>query len=228
MTTTASSVNPYSNISGVSTLETASATTKKSLGQAEFLKLMTTQMTHQDPTKPMENGEFLSQMAQFGTVSGIQDLQKSFSDFSTSISSDQAMQAASLVGRYVSAPSDNGYLNAKTGYISGTFDLPSSSSNVSVKILDTKTKHVIQNIDMGQKSAGSVAFVWDGKDANGNTMPPGAYQIQPVATLDGKSTSLQANVDSLVGSVSMGGTNGIQLNLDGLNPVSFSKVKQIL
>ncbi|TAL42573.1 MAG: flagellar hook assembly protein FlgD, partial [Methylovulum sp.] len=96
-----SSINPYSGL-GVSTLDTTKATKTTSLSQDEFLKLMTTQMTHQDPTKPMQNGEFLSQMAQFGTVSGIQDLQQSFKDFSASISSDQALQASSLVGRTVS------------------------------------------------------------------------------------------------------------------------------
>ena len=51
---------------------------KEELGQDQFLKLMTTQLQNQDPFKPMENGEFLSQMAQFGTVSGIQGLQDSF------------------------------------------------------------------------------------------------------------------------------------------------------
>ena len=85
---------------------------KTSLGQEDFLKLMTTQMTHQDPNNPMQNGEFLSQMAQFGTVSGIQDLQKSFADFANSINSDQALQASSLVGRYVSVPTSTGILPA--------------------------------------------------------------------------------------------------------------------
>ena len=42
---------------------------RNALDQEQFLKLMTTQMTHQDPTKPMQNGEFITQMAQFGTVS---------------------------------------------------------------------------------------------------------------------------------------------------------------
>jgi flagellar basal-body rod modification protein FlgD len=86
----------------------AIAKKKTSLGQDEFLKLMTTQMTHQDPNNPMQNGEFLSQMAQFGTVSGIQDLQKSFATFAGSINSDQALQAASLVGRNVTVTSDQG------------------------------------------------------------------------------------------------------------------------
>jgi flagellar basal-body rod modification protein FlgD len=88
------SVETYKGL-GVSTSDTV-APKKKSLGQDQFLKLMTTQMTHQDPTKPMQNGEFLSQMAQFGTVSGIQDLQQSFKDFAASIGSDQALQAAKL------------------------------------------------------------------------------------------------------------------------------------
>ncbi len=44
------------------------------LGQAEFLKLMTTQLQHQDPMKPMDNGEFLGQMAQFSTVAGITEM----------------------------------------------------------------------------------------------------------------------------------------------------------
>ena len=65
--------------------------------------------------KPMENGEFLSQMAQFGTVSGIQDLQESFKDFASSISSDQALQAASLVGRDVVAINDEGFIGGRWG-----------------------------------------------------------------------------------------------------------------
>ena len=45
-----------------------------SLGQEEFLELMTAQLRFQDPLKPMENGDFLGQMAQFGTVNGINEL----------------------------------------------------------------------------------------------------------------------------------------------------------
>ena len=118
---------------------------------------MTTQMTHQDPTKPMQNGEFLSQMAQFGTVSGIQDLQQSFKDFAASISSDQALQAASLVGRTVSAPSEQGLL-AAGGEIKGTVELPASSPNVNLKILDPVTGDVISNQEPGRTVGRACAF----------------------------------------------------------------------
>ncbi|MGZ4955340.1 MAG: flagellar hook capping FlgD N-terminal domain-containing protein, partial [Methylobacter sp.] len=65
----------YNSLTVTPKKDSAAATKKTSLGQDEFLKLMTTQMTHQDPSQPMQNGEFITQMAQFGTVSGIQDLQ---------------------------------------------------------------------------------------------------------------------------------------------------------
>ena len=48
--------------------------TPKSLGQEDFLKLMTTQLQNQDPFAPMENGEFIAQMAQFSTVTGITEM----------------------------------------------------------------------------------------------------------------------------------------------------------
>jgi flagellar basal-body rod modification protein FlgD len=185
-------------------------------------------MTHQDPTKPMDNGEFLSQMAQFSSVSGIQDLQKSFGDFATSMGSNQALQASNLVGQYVSTPSDVGKYNTSAGYLSGSFDLPSASSNVDVQIIDPNTNHVVKTIDLGKQAAGSVSFIWDGKDAAGNPAPDGMYKIQPAALLNGVNTTLKANVDAKVDSVSMSATNGVQLNLDGLGTVSLSKIKEIL
>jgi flagellar basal-body rod modification protein FlgD len=220
------SIDVY-NALGVSTSDSV-APKKTSLGQDEFLKLMTTQMTHQDPTKPMQNGEFLTQMAQFGTVSGIQDLQQSFKDFAASISSDQALQAASLVGRTVSAPSEQGLL-AAGGEIKGTVDLPASSSNVNLKILDPVTGDVIGTKSMGVQSAGSVPFVWDGMNDKGNLAHPGVYKVQVEASIDGINTVFQPDIQSRVESVSMdSGKNGIQVNLAGLGAVNFNQIKQIL
>jgi flagellar basal-body rod modification protein FlgD len=220
------SVEAYKGL-GLSTSD-AVAPKKKGLGQEEFLKLMTTQMTHQDPTKPMQNGEFLSQMAQFGTVSGIQDLQQSFKDFAASISSDQALQAASLVGRTVSTPSEQGLL-AAGGEIKGTVELPASSANVNLKILDPVTGDVIGVKSLGEHSAGPLPFVWDGTNDKGNLANPGVYKVQVEASIDGINTVLQPEIQARVESVSMGsGKNGLQVNLAGLGAVGFSQIKQIL
>jgi flagellar basal-body rod modification protein FlgD len=201
---------------------------KKSLGQEQFLELLTTQLTHQDPLKPMENGDFLGQMAQFSTVSGIQDLQKSFADFASSLSSDQALKATSLIGHHVNAPSDSGLLETG-GVIKGDFDLPDSSPNVNVKIIDPKTGEVVKNIKLGNQASGKIPFEWDGLDEDGNLSVPGVYKIQVEAKIDGKNTVLESRVNSIVESVSLGnGKKGIQLKLKGLGTIDFKQVKQIL
>lgn len=226
---TTSSIDTYKSL-GLATTDTSSSATvkKKTLGQDEFLKLLTTQLTHQDPTKPMDNTAFLGQMAQFSTVSGIQDLQASFKDFANSISSDQALQAAGLVGRYVSAPSKEAVL-AAGGSVSGDFELPSSSPVVKVKIIDSSTGDIVRELDLGEQSTGKVAFTWDGKDSKGNLADPGVYKIEASASIDGANTVLATNIDSKVSSVTMGNAStGLQVDLVGLAPVKFSQIKQIL
>ena len=59
---------------GVRSPENTPTKRKNSLGQEDFLKLMTTQLQNQDPFAPMENGEFIAQMAQFSTVTGITEM----------------------------------------------------------------------------------------------------------------------------------------------------------
>lgn len=228
---TTSAIDTFKSLGLATTNSTtdAAASQKQTLGQEQFLKLLTTQLTHQDPMKPMENGEFLGQMAQFSTVSGIQELQASFKDFAESISSDQALQAAGLVGRYVSAPSQEALLSAVNGSVSGDFELPSSSSSVSVKIIDPQTGVTVRDLDLGSQSAGKTAFEWDGMDDDGQFANPGVYKIQAEAMIDGKNTALSTNVRSEVESVTMGsGSTGLQVNLVGLGPVKFNQIKQIL
>ena len=59
---------------GVNKEDDTKAKQKDSLGQSDFLKLMTTQLQNQDPFAPMENAQFIEQMAQFSTVTGITEM----------------------------------------------------------------------------------------------------------------------------------------------------------
>lgn len=213
---------------GLASTDASNSKKSQNLGQEQFLKLLTTQLTHQDPMKPMENGDFLGQMAQFSTVSGIQDLQASFKDFASTLSSDQALQAAGLVGRYVSAPSQEALLSAG-GSVSGDFVLPASSPQVTLRIINPQTGVVVRDVNLGSQSTGSTAFVWDGLDNSGQFANPGIYKIQAEAQIDGTNTALATNIKSQVQSVTMGsGSSGLQVNLTGLGSVKFNQIKQIL
>jgi flagellar basal-body rod modification protein FlgD len=202
-------------------------TTKSSgaIGQDQFLQLMVTQLKNQDPTKPLDSGAFLGQLAQFGTVSGIQQMQTSLSDLSTSLRSNQALMASGLVGRTVLAPGNVGALTAGVG-LGGMLDLPSSASDVAVSITDSSGQ-LVQRLSLGSQVAGQVPFFWDGTMTNGAAAAPGQYKISAQALSGSDKYAVNTNVLSHVDSVSLGDPKGMMLNLSGLGPVLVSDVKQI-
>ena len=80
--TSEQSLNNILNKLGVKTQDQAAKEGKKtSLGQEDFLKLMTTQLQNQDPFAPMDNGDFIAQMAQFSTVTGITEINNNLTTF---------------------------------------------------------------------------------------------------------------------------------------------------
>lgn len=80
---------------------------KQQLGQDEFLKLLTTQLKAQDPLKPVEDTQFIAQMAQFSSLNQMQTLNKNFESFNKSINESTTMQtlaqASALIGKVVTA-----------------------------------------------------------------------------------------------------------------------------
>ncbi|MCL5096277.1 MAG: flagellar hook capping protein [Candidatus Omnitrophica bacterium] len=87
--------------------------TVKSLGQQDFLELLVTQLTSQDPLDPMKDTEFISQMAQFSSLEQTQAMQ---ADLAQLCQAEQWSQANDLIGRNVELQADSG--TAVTGVVS--------------------------------------------------------------------------------------------------------------
>jgi len=218
--------NFLNGVEGLTPTAQANTQEKKQLGQEDFLMLLTTQLAHQDPLKPLDNGEFIAQMAQFSSLDSLQQLQRSFDGLAASLTSNKALQASALVGRSVLVPSEIGYL-PEGGEIEGAIDLPESAENVIVTI-SNKSGEIVRRMSLGQMDAGVGTFTWDGKNENGELMPKGKYDISATGNVFGKNESLNTGIYAHVDSVNLAqGTAQIVLNLEGLGGVPLSEVKEI-
>lgn len=205
----------------------ASGSESNALGQEDYLQLMVAQLRNQDPFEPLQNGEFMGQLAEFGTVSGVQDMQSSISQLAESLHSNQALQAATLVGQTVLAASDVMALEEQ-GETSGAINLPAASTGVSVTIHDS-AGNLIRKLELGELPAGSGEFTWDGMTETGERAAPGDYQLQAAATLNGEPVAVSTLVAAEVSGVTLQGAGGdLNLNLDDGRTVSFANVVQIL
>ena len=222
-------IGDYENITGIRTAVDSSKDVEKErteLGQDEFLDLMTTQLANQDPFEPMENGEFMGQIAQFGAVTGINDLLTSFNDLSANLQSSQALQASSLIGREVLVTHDQGYLPEGQN-LQGAVELESSASNVAVNIYDASGE-VLGRVDLGEQQAGLVQFSWDGTTFGGQRAPTGRYQIEVEATIGDTTEAITPQVVGQVQSLTLGGIGQqMQVELKNLGTVGFEQVNQI-
>ena len=95
-------------LSGMTTREAPQSTDANSeLGQDAFLKLLVAQLKYQDPLNPADGAEFLAQTAQFTMVEKLADLE---AQGQSTVTSQQQMQAAQLVGRQVTYVDSTGNL----------------------------------------------------------------------------------------------------------------------
>jgi flagellar basal-body rod modification protein FlgD len=199
---------------------------RSELGQAEFLDLMVTQLKNQDPFSPMESGEFLGQLAQFGTVTGIDNLESELQKLSASLSSNQALQAATLLDREVLVSSDLGSLVAGQE-LKGVVDLPYNADQLKVDFYDT-TGRLIKQLNLANQPAGQVSFAWDGLLDDGSSAPAGMYELRAEASSGGVNQAVEALVASRVESVTLGRSGEtLMVDVSGLGRIDFSEIREI-
>lgn len=211
-----------------STATTTAGTNKKSeLGQDDFMTLMVAQLKHQDPTNPQDNSEFLAQIAQFSTVSGVQELVDGFGNLSSVLYANQAVEAAGLVGRQVVTDSNLGLLKADET-LDATIELPANASGVTLYVQDMNGS-LVHSQALGPALAGDLKIQWDGTDAEGNALPVGQYRISAEAVIAGKNYATPVYTHNEVESVTVDRAGaGVLLNLDGGAHVSMSSVRSFL
>ena len=120
---------------------------------------MTTQLQNRDPFAPMDNGDFIAQMAQFSTVTGIQEMNSSIGKLVEEFDQARIATASNLLGHSVLVPGNIGRPN-ESGELHGVLDLPKSTITTSITYRDADTNSELYVQDLGPQSSGLVGFKW--------------------------------------------------------------------
>jgi flagellar basal-body rod modification protein FlgD len=187
------------------------------LNENDFLQLLTAQLEHQDPLDPTTADEFASELAEFSTATGVQNLEQDFS----------GQQAIGLVGQNV-AVSGNTLVLPQSGGTTGAFSLPSAASNVVVTIANA-SGNTVASLNLGAMAAGTQSFSWSGAGSGGATQPAGNYKFAVTATAaNGAPVTVTPYAVVPVTGVGLSGQNGPTLDLGGgMAPVPLSSVQQV-
>jgi flagellar basal-body rod modification protein FlgD len=139
-----------------STSDKKEAVNKSTLGQEDFLKLMTTQLQNQDPFAPMENGDFIAQMAQFSTVTGITEMANEMKAINEKIDGFRIATASQYLGHSVLVPGNVVRPNG-SDEINGVIDVPNATTKLQV-FFQKENGEIINQLDLGSQNRGLVGF----------------------------------------------------------------------
>lgn len=219
-------VSETNSATTTSTSSSSSNNSMSNLGIDDFISLMVAQLKNQDPTNPQDSTEFIAQLAQFSSVSGISEMNSSISTLVDQMRSSQALSATSLVGHDVLVEADT--VDVASGeQVSGAIETPEGASNINVVVTDSSGQ-VVRQFTVAA-SADLTSFTWDGLDDSGQAVEAGEYSFTATANVYGTSEAATTLLSSEVSSVTIDSSNNtLVLNTRGLGSVSMSDVRQVI
>jgi len=194
---------------------------KTSLGQEDFLKLMTTQLQNQDPFAPMENAEFIAQMAQFSTVTGITEMGQTLKGLSSQLSEFRIATATNMLGNSVLVPGTKAYPDG-SGAVHGVVDLPAASGATQV-VFKSVAGEILHVADLGAQASGLAGFSWE--DIPQEVLDNNEYiTVQAFADQGSGLEGVSASVFGEVLAASATADDGVRLDVKGYGDISASEV----
>lgn len=224
------SVSAYAAQTAAAAATTASQTGPGSaampqISQSDFLSLIIAQLKDQDPTQPADPNQFVNELASLSEVSGINGMESSMGNLSSTMQSSQLLSGTSLIGHQVLAAGTTASLTAG-GNVSGAVQAPSGATGVTIQVTDSSGA-LVRTLQVAPQSSGLTNFTWDGTSNAGTAAPPGTYTFSAVATAGGTQSSLSPYLQSTVNSVTIDPTTQtLSLNTSS-GTLSLSNVVQV-
>jgi len=203
----------------------SSSAPKKAMGQADFLRLLTTQLQNQDPSKPMDPTSFVTDLTQMSQLQATTKTNDSILAMTKGFQNLQTMQAASIIGKNVQVKGKS-FSHAQD--VSSQFRLAADQPLTNVKVVISDANGVVKKIDLADMQAGEKVVDWSGKDDYDQSKPSGVYSLTAYGTdVHGDIKSIDTVVASKVNSVGVGSDGGLTLTLATGERVGMDTVREI-
>lgn len=180
-----------------------------------FLRLLTTQLTNQDPLEPLDANEFTAQLVQFTNVEQSIKTNSMLEQLLAVTRSDQLASGADFIGAFVEV--DAGTIQVGSSGPSGqaSYQLTEPAATVELSIRNESGELVWQG--SGNPARGSHEVPWNGLDVTGRRVDPGLYRVE-VKAVDGAGRPVAADtaIDGLVEGVEFDGAGGMMLSVGGV------------
>jgi len=172
------------------------------LGKDDFLELLVTKLQYQDPLNPMEDSDFIAQLAQFSSLEQLSNIAGSM-DYSNEVDYLQMQSinntmSASFIGKEIKADYSGVYLE-ESGDSVISFTTDEYAEDIQFVIKDSSGSTVV-TLEMKDVEAGVNTIDWDGKDNLGNRADAGYYYVEAKGT-DASGNTFTPSL-SLIGTVS--------------------------
>ena len=164
----------------------AAASTLQSTAAAEqqigatfdnFLSMLTTQLRNQDPLSPMDTTEFTNQLVNFTQVEQQIAGNRKLDELIALQSGGRFGEALDYLGRDVEIAGGTFSFDGEPAHLA--YELPVKAAAVQLQVID-RTGRVMWSA-AGNSDAGRHDLDWDGKTADGGTVPAGSYTLQVIA-----------------------------------------------
>lgn len=168
------------------------------LDKDAFMKLMLTQMKHQDPTNPMQSHEMAAQLAQFTSLEQLNNINATLEGMKSAQQPAANYQALNFIGKKVAGDSSKIVRVAGDKHHDFNFTLGGDASQVTLKVKDADGE-VVRTIKMNNLRKGDNSIAWNGLLEDGSAARPGEYKIAAEAIAsNGQKVFLKSEFDGKI------------------------------
>jgi flagellar basal-body rod modification protein FlgD len=149
---------------------------KKALDKDDFMRIMVTEMKHQDPTKPMDSDRMATQMAQITSVEQLKNVGTAIEKLADKNTASDRLAMSAMIGKSVTV--DKGRFAHQKGTLSPVnFELPQDAQKIKLTILNEKGDEVATR-ELEPMKAGANSYNWDGINSSSIASNTGSYIVR--------------------------------------------------